>query len=273
MLTSVEVRSSQGSLLTLPLDDITDGIVLEEITGLDPVKATLVSSSFAQQDGAQYHSSRREIRNIILKFGFEADIAGTTVRELRHLLYTYFMPKATVDLRFVDSNGQTVRIDGRVETCETELFSKESIVNASIICFDPDFRELVPETLEGNTVSNTTETLITYDGSVETGIVFELSVNRDLGAFTIYHRPPDGTLRSLDFAASLVSGDVIRISTISGEKSVTLTRAAITSSILYGMSPQANWIEFAPGNNYIRVYTDGAAIPFTIDYTNRYGGL
>lgn len=273
MLESVQIRTPQGSLLTLPLEDVSDGLVLEDILGLDPVKATLVSSSFAQQDGAQYHSSRRETRNLVLKFGFEADIANTTIRALRQRLYEYLMPKSEVDLRFIDSDGSVVRIDGRVETCETDLFSQEPRVNSSILCFDPDFRELTPETITGTTVNTSTETLVMYEGTVETGIEFQLNVNRALSAFTIYHRPPDGTLRSLDFAASLISGDVLNISTVPGAKSLTLTRAATTSSILYGMSPQSSWIELAPGDNYLRVYATGAAVPFEIEYTNRYGGL
>ncbi len=60
MLIKVEARTSSGALLILPLDDVSSGYVVEEIEGLDPVKATLVSSSFAQADGEQYHT-----RNVI----------------------------------------------------------------------------------------------------------------------------------------------------------------------------------------------------------------
>lgn len=273
MLTLVEVRSSQGSLLSLPLEDVSDGLILQDVEGLDPVKATIVSSSFAGMDGSQYQSSRREDRNLILKLDLEPDYITSSVRDLRKRLYKYFMPKSYVSLRFYDSDGLTVDISGRVESFESPLFTNEPEVSISILCFDPDFIDLTPVELNGMTTSGTTETLITYDGSVETGILFTLNLDRNLTEFTFYHRPPDGTLRSMEFAASLVAGDVLKISTVAGNKGANLNRSNSDSSILYGISPQSNWIELMQGDNYIRVYAEGIPIPYNITYTNRYGGL
>lgn len=273
MLTKVEVTNSQGALLGLQLDDVSDGLILEDIQGLDPVKATLVSSSFANLDGEQYHSSRREARNVKLTIGLEPDYITSSVRDLRKRLYGFFMPKSEVTLLFYDSDGLTVNIVGRVESCETALFTKEPAMDISIMCFDPDFIDPNVVTINGMSVSDSTELLIPYDGTVETGILLELDVNRDLTQFTIYHRPPDGTLRTTDFAASLTTGDTLKISTVPGSKYATLTRAASDSSLLYGISPQSNWIELQNGDNYLRLYAEGAGIPYTITYTPRYGGL
>jgi hypothetical protein len=166
-----------------------------------------------------------------------------------------------------------VDIVGYIETCECPLFTDKPKATISILCMDPDFLDLSDDVISGNTTSGTTETLVTYDGTVDTGIEFVLNVDRTLTEFTIYHRPPDGTLRSLDFAASLILGDVVTISTVRGNKFATLTRAGTNSSLLYAVSPQSNWIEFQNGDNHIRIYALGAAIPYTITYTNRYGGL
>jgi hypothetical protein len=57
MLTGVEVRTIQDNLLALSLDDPSSGFIIEEIEGLDPVKASVVSSSFATMDGEQYQFS------------------------------------------------------------------------------------------------------------------------------------------------------------------------------------------------------------------------
>ena len=67
MLKRVEVVTPQGAVLDLPLGDISSSLQIESIEGLDPVKATIASSSFAQLDGAQYQSSRRETRDIKLR--------------------------------------------------------------------------------------------------------------------------------------------------------------------------------------------------------------
>lgn len=272
-ITQVEIRTISGALLTLPLEDVSDGIVLEDIEGLDPVKATLVSSSFAQMDGEQFHSSRREARNIILTLGLEPDYVNESVRDVRSRLYTYLMPKSRVSLRFIMADSLEVEIVGRVESFAAPLFTREPKVNVSIMCFDPDFIALEEVTLEGDTVDDETWTVVEYPGTVETGIVLALSVDRTLTEFTIYHRPEDTQVRQLDFAAALEAGDLVTISTVVGDKYATLVRSTVQSSILYGVSPQSTWIELQQGDNDIRVYAEGLPIPYQILYTPRYGGL
>lgn len=273
MLTLVEARNTQGSLLSLPLDNISGGYSVQEILGLDPVKATIVSSSFAGVDGSQYQSARREDRNITLKLGFEADYITTSVRDLRMKLYNFFMPKSKVDLRFYDSSSLIVNISGWVESCGAPLFSAAPGVDISILCLDSDFLDLTPVVTNGMSTSGAAETLYHYNGSVEAGINFVFNIDRALTEFTIYHRGPDGLLRTMDFAASLASGDVFTLNTVTGSKGVTLTRAGSNSSLLRAKSPQSGWVELLNGDNYIRVYAVGASIPYTITYITRYGGL
>jgi hypothetical protein len=268
MLVRVEVRTPQGTLLNLPLEDVSDGLFIEEIEGLDPVKATLVSSSFANVDGEQNHSSRREARDIKLKVGLETNYATNTVRSLRSLLYSYFMPKSTVFLRFV----------GTVETFETPIFTKEPQADISVRCFNPDFVVPSPTVLELVTVDGTEENEgwldIDYDGTVETGIVIELSLNRVENLITVYNQSPSSGLRQLDFSAPLAVGDTLRLSTVSGAKSATLTRVGTITSVLYGVDPQSAWLTLEQGINRFRVYATGTpAIPYTLEYLTRYGGL
>jgi hypothetical protein len=275
MLEKVEVRTEQGLLLTLPLQDISEGYSVQDIDGLDPVKATIVSSAFANMDGEQYQSSRREKRNLILTLGLNPNYAVGTVSELRKRLYNFFMPEQRIQFRFFHTDMPMVEIWGRVETLDSPKFVKEPVAIISVLCFNPDFYNPEPVVLAGNTTSSTSETTHVYPGTVETGILFKLMVDRPLLEFTIYHRPPDDSLRSLTFstAASLVAGDVVKISTTPGNKYVTLTRSGVDSAFLYGVSPQSNWISLFPGSNKLRVYAEGAAIPYTIEYTTKYGGL
>jgi len=273
MLTKVEVRNPAGALLTLLLDDITDGYVLRNIDGIDPVQATIVSSEFASLDGVQYQTSRRNSRNIILTLGLEPDYATGSVRALRSALYAWFMTKASVNLRFYDSDGTIVAIDGYVETYETPFFVQEPVATISIICPDPDFVELTAVTGSGNTVSDTTEFSFTYNGTVEAGIVFDLLLDRTLAGFTIYHRPPDNIVRQFDFIASMLNADVVTVNTNVGAKAVTLTRSSVQSSFLYGRQPNSAWFLLQPGVNYFRFYATGAAIPFNYSFLERHGGL
>lgn len=278
MLTSVEVRTRQGNLLPLPLEDTSSGLFIEEIEGLDPVKATLVSSSFANVDGEQNHSSRREARDIKLKIGIETDYVTNSVRSLRSRLYSYLMPKSEVFLRFVHSDGFVADIVGTVEAFETPIFTKEPRADISIRCFGPDF--VVPTPVIENFVTvdgtepNEGWTEIDYAGTVETGLVVELTLNRPEQALTIYCQSPGGDVRQLDFSALLAVGDKLRISTVAGGKGATLLRANTLTSVLYGVSPMSAWLELEEGVNKFRVYATGTpAIPYTLEYVIRHGGL
>jgi hypothetical protein len=275
MITLVEVRNTQGSLLNLPLDDASNGIFVQDIDGLHPVKATIVSSSFANLDEEQYQSSRRVTRDITLTLGLEPDYVTTTVSELRNQLYAYFMPKSSVNLRLHDSDSRIVTINGWVESCEAPLWSEDPEMVVVIRCLNSDFSDLIGSTVSGTTVSTTAETLVPYAGSVETGLQFSLYVNRALSTFEIYHRGPDNLMRSLSFSVSpaLIAGDLLHINTNPGAKTAYVSRGDGDLPMLYAISPQSSWLKLLPGSNYFRVYATGAAIPFAIAYTNRYGGL
>lgn len=274
MLERVEVVSSQGALLNLPLEDSNAGLLIEEINGLDPVKATITSSSFAQMDGGQYQSSRREERNIVALITLEPEFGVSTVRELRRRLYSYAMPKSEIELRFYSTDMPPVRINGRVESLEGALFTAEPAMNLSVLCFDPDFYEPEPIVMAGNTYAVTGSDLdIDYTGSVETGILFKLNVNRVASIFSIYVVDPSGSSTQLDFSTPLQNGDVVEISTVPGSKYAHLTRGGVETSVLYAISPQSKWLEIHPGESTLRVVAPGHPIPYTIEYVRKHGGL
>lgn len=273
MITLIEARTPLGTLLSMDVEGVETGFVIQNIDGLDPVNASIVSSSYASIDGAQYQFSRRDTRNIVMTIGMESDFITASVRDLRTQLYSFFMPETQVSLRFYMDDGLVVNTSGRVESFVAPLFTDEPNAVISIICFDPDFLDATPVILSGSTESSTTDTYVNYDGTSQTGFTFVLNVNRSLTEFTIYNRTSDNVVRILDFAATLQADDVLTISTIPGSKSITLVRAGITSSLLYGMTSQSDWLTFLPGDNYIRVYATGAAIPYELTYTTRYGGL
>lgn len=273
MLSKVEARTNQGAMLSLPLSDASSGLEVRDIKGLDPVPAHLVSSSFARLDGEQFQSSRREKRNIVLTLGLEPDWGQTTVGQLRAQLYKFFMPKSDSTLRFYTDDFPIVDILGTVETFDCPLFVKDPEATISLICFDPDF--YTPDVLQfaGNTTSGSTAQVITYDGTVDTGIVLTMNINRSMTGFTVYNQPAGDVAHTMQFTAALLAGDVVQISTVAGNKFATLTRGGVQSSLLYAISPVSEWSTFQPGNNSFWVNATGAAVPFTVQYTEKIGGL
>lgn len=273
MLSKVEARTPQGDLLGLTLQDPADGIILAEVEGVGPVKASLVSSDYARIPGASFRSARREKRDLTFKFDLESDDLNYSVQDLRQRLYKFFMPQSPVNLRFYDSSGTSVDIAGRVETFETPLFAQEPSAAIGVQCYDPDFIDTTLITETGSTTFTGLETPIYYEGSVSSGVNFKLLVNRSISDLTLYQRIPDGSFRTLEFASPMVSGDVLEINNVPGAKKVTLTGGGMVRSVLYGVSPRSTWISLEPGTNFFRAYAEGAAVPYVITYNNRYGGL
>lgn len=273
MLIKIEVRTDGGTLLTLPLTDYSEGYTIEDLTGLDPVKATLVYSSFAQQDGTDFQSAQRGNRDLVLKIGFQPNYVSTTALNLRQRLYGFFMPKSNVRLRFYEDTGLTVEIAGRIESFDSPRFTKEPDATIGITCFSPDFVDLTRKSFTGNTTAGTTQTSLTYLGTVETGFNFLFFPNRAMSGFTMYNTSEDGVQRSFQLTVPIIANDTISFSTVPGGKGVTLNRLGISSSILYGVSPSSNWLNLFPGINKLRVLASGVAIPWNIYYADRYGGL
>lgn len=255
------------------LDNPEDGYVVKDIEGLDPVEAIIVSGSFANSDGEQFQSSRRGKRTIVIKLDLRYDYGGLSASQLRAGLYGYFMPKMDVTLRLVDDLLGTLEIKGVVESFSAPLFVQEPEASITVLCFDSDFKK--PESLIvfGNTNSDYTESLIHYEGTVETGVTLRVLPNRQVNEITLYHRTPDNVDSTLPFLGPLLNLDQLIIRTIPGQKGATLIRNFAERSVLYGLSPYAHWITLKPGNNYIRVHAEGAAIPYSLEFINRYGGL
>lgn len=273
MLTLVEVVNASSNTLQLPLADSSAGYEVQDIEGLDPVKATLTSSTMPQIDGAQPQNAQRGTRNITMTLGLSPDYVTNTVDSLRSDLYDYFMPEANILLRFYKDDVLTVVTQGQVESCENSMFSADPAVDISIICYDPDFYAPDEDSISGNTVTDTTIETITYEGSSDTGVIFTLNIDRSLSGFTLYNTRPDGTLQKFDVEGSFDLDDVVTITSISGAKSIVLNRDSLTTSPLYFVSQPVNWITLAKGDNQFRVVASGAAVPYTITYTPKYGGL
>lgn len=154
MLTNLEVYNvdlAGAPLLPLSTDGIeADPIQVRGITGLEPVKATVNTTPFSSADGESHNGNLVGKRNIVITVGFNPDWATQTVDSLRDILYTYFMPKNKVALRFFDTVRVPREIQGWVESCVPVLFSKDPEMQISIICPQPYFTDAEATVVEGD---------------------------------------------------------------------------------------------------------------------------
>jgi len=282
-LTANNPRSNDS--LELPLDDISAGFIVKDIEGLGPVKATLSSSASSNFDGAYFHTSRREPRNIIIKLGLDPNYSTTSVFSLRSQIYNVFMPKTEVKLEFSLFNHFTneyldLEISGRIETCDPSIFEKEPSVDVSIMCFEPDFIDPNEVEITGTAVSSANDHLTFdwyYEGTVETG--FFLSIEGTGGShgnngFAIRKELPGGVIQSMSYFPNFPDGDFLELSTVDGDKFARIADVNDdTTSILYDLEVSHEWIKLYSGINVMTVRTSGGGHPFIVKYNNRYGGL
>lgn len=273
MLTLVEVTNDRGDTLELPLLDASAGYSVREITGLDPVDAALTTTTMAQQDGAQPQNARRDSRNITMKLGLEPDYVETTVQSLRAALYPYLLPKKNVQLAFYLDGELYVTTSGQVESFQNPMFSADPEVDISILCYDPDFYSPDAVSFGSSTVSNTNTQIITYEGTTEAGIIFEMTLDRDIDSFAIYSTKPDNTVQQFLATGDFRNGDVLTMISIEGLRAFTITRDMIPFSAMYYVDVTSNWISLENGDNDFRVFTSGAAISYTVTYTPKYGAI
>jgi len=275
MLTLVEVTNPLGSTLQLPLLDSSAGYVVEDIEGLDPVTATLTTSSLAQVDGATPQNAQRTTRNITMTLGLQPDFVTNSVQSLRSALYDYLITKANVKMGFYLDGSLFAITSGQVEDFQNTMFSADPAVDISIICYDPDFYAPSQTSQSGDTVSDTTTMDVVYPGTTETGVIFTLNVNATItGGLTVYNTAPDNSLQKMFIDGDYISGDVVTVNTIPLQKAVTLTRSGLQSSLLAELDPTATWISLKKGTNKFRsVVAGGGSIPYTVAFTPKFGAI
>jgi hypothetical protein len=279
MLTAVKVRNPQGEELVLYTENVSSGLAVADIDGLDPVKATLVSSSFATIDGQRFQSSRRESRNIVLKLSMEPNYVTTTIQSIRDLLYRMFMTETTVTLIFTQSDGPDLEIVGVIESFDAPRFARDLLATVSIMCFAPNLLDKTPRSVNVPSASSTVATWFEYGGTVEAGTTISFTVGSiPMDWFSIAHVRPDGEVERLEFAGmTLNPGDTVSIVSLPGEKNVTVRVESTTVEALWAMQPGSAWISLRPGRNGIALVTDWdvamGGLTAKVDYIHCHGGV
>lgn len=274
MLTAVDITNLRGNTLQLPLRTAPGGYVVRDIEGLDPVAASLVTSTMAQVDGAQPQNARRDSRNITMKLGLKPVYAVSSVRDLRAGLYDYFLPKANIKLGFYDDDVLSFITSGQVESCDAPMFSADPEADISILCYDPDFYAPSNILVTSHTQSDNVTTIpITYQGSSDTGFIFSMTLTRTMTTLSLVGTTPDGTTRTFTLTGTFLSGDVLTINTIPGQKEITILRTGELMDVLYYMNNQSTWPILQKGLNIFAAYSPGAGISYGVTYTPKFGGI
>ena len=284
MIKSITVTNPKNESLKLILKNpiASGGIAVLDVDGLGPPKASVNSTVISTMDGVRINSVRAGSRNVVLTLAF----VGTDVEAIRHETYRYFPLKKTVGLT-IETDHRTLETYGTVESNEPDIFSQQEGTSISIVCEEsflrasdnygltvedyydvhPQFTfpfenssgsgSLTEKVIEFSRIDMSQSESIHYWGDVDTGAIFHITALGPVVTPSVFN-PDTGQILTIDsdkvadiMGSGIVSGDEIFISTVKGQKSVTLERSGSPYNIMNALGTNVSWIQLESGDNTI----------------------
>ena len=181
----------------------------------------------------------------------------------------------------IETDNRIAETEGYVESNEPNIFSKESDVQISVLCESPFFasvdedgkqqtnfsnvvamfefpfsnESLTDPLLEFGRIINKKENTVYYDGDAETGCVIHLHAIGTVEMVNIYNiKTGEKMVLDTDKLETLtgdkiIYGDTITISTVKGNKYISLLRNGVTYNILNILGKDTEWFQLARGDN------------------------
>lgn len=277
------VKNNNGEVLNLTTSS---KYTLYKITGLQPPVSMINTSTNATSDGVTENSVRVDKRNIVLYIALEGDI-----EESRINLYKYFPLKKTITIYF--KNGRRdVRIEGKVELIECDLFSNRQVAQISVICPQPYFKAIndivsyfseisklfefpfsIPASgIEFSAITTNIRKSIINSGDVPSGLIIDMYAIGTVVNPVIY----DVFKRThIKLMLTMEANDRIIINTNQGKKSVTLIRGGVATNVLGHLYPDSTWLTLEAGDNVFTYDTESGTSNLQLTFTSSvlYGGV
>ena len=267
---NAKIENANGDVLKLTGDEAVYQVV--NITGLNPPKAQINTTTIVGLDGAAFNSSKLEMRNIVLLIKINGN-----VEQNRLNLYKYFRTKEKCTFYYSNRNLD-VFIQGYVESIECGLFSKSEQAQISIICPYPYFKSIYESQADSSNIQGqfifpfsinlnspvVISMIVGESGSIyvfnrsesETGAIIEIDVINPVSSIQIQDIS-NGNNFEIDY--SFLAEDKIIINTNKGQKSVTLIRNGTISNIFSSIKRGSTFFQLSAGNNTFEYLTDGTS--------------
>ena len=264
-----------------------------KIEGLNLPPGTISTSSYAGMDGSYLNSAFIEKRNLVINF----EMRGVGLEKRRHALYRVVKPSRYIKV-YYKTAGIDVYTEGYVETCEVSNFDALTSGQISIICPDPywystsavyayysqvtgAFHFPFPESDAPFPLGiySTTDNIIIQNDGDETGFTIQIEASSsetvpEIAAVTptIYNAD---TGEYLQIKGDILKGDIITITTKTGNKTVTLTRNGVDSNIINRLVSGSTWLSLREGKNtfHVQAVRGVKNLKVTLMHRNAYLGV
>lgn len=281
MVKSLTVQNyrKESAKIVLYEDCPSHGMIISQIEGLGPPKASINLSNFVTKDGGIFNSSRVEDRNLVLHLYL---VDAPTIEDARLNVYKYFPIQKKCRI-LVETDRRKAQVYGYVESVEPEIFSDMESVQVSIICPESYWQSIEDggsqitlfsgenplfefpfsnESLSNNLLelsesNKVTEGIVDYAGDVGCGVSMVLYVVDSLStvgspsSVTITNHTTKDTMTLNLNGLTLQQDDEIRIDTTFGNKSIILYRDGTTTNLLNRLGSTSEWLRITRGENLI----------------------
>lgn len=261
--------------------------VVLSCSGLNPPSASIFTAKSPNRKGSKYKGSSLDERPMILTIKLLGDIEANRIA-----LYDWVSTENYVKIYY--KNGKRdVYIEGYVQDCPIDFFTKSEVVSVSILCPDPYFKDLqeistelatlLPQftfsfaiDAEGvpfSTVKNDNHTPIINTGT-ETGCTLTLTFKGDAYGITIYNAR--NTTERMVINHTFKSGDTVVIDTDNTPKKIELTDiSGVKSNILRYVESNPTWFTLKNGINEFGFIAEAGQsnIAMSISFKSKYAGV
>ena len=142
------------------------------VTGLDPGKAVINTTTIAGVDGTRFNSARLNNRNIVIMLKINGD-ADTN----RQNLYQKFPLKEEVKITVTTNKTGTIK--GHIDSISCNVFDQKQIMQISVLCDDPYFYGTDYVKTETWDAENEDPHSLAVTNSGEVGTGFSLEIDYD----------------------------------------------------------------------------------------------
>lgn len=266
----LEVENKTGQKITLTHNE---NYTISEIVGLNPPSATINTSIIAGFDGAKLNSTRVDMRQIEIYLNIEKNVAASRID-----LYRVFKSKQYIKLHYTNEY-RDVYIEGYVQNFSIEYFSSKQLAQIVIICPEPYFKDIDELIIDSNIVDDkfsfpfglieSGETLGEYftqldvniinDSDVDAGFTMELRASSEVINPKIINR---NNLEYFGINYTMQEGDMIRITSYQGNKTVKLTRNGTETNIFNYIIENSTWLQLIAREENVFTYTADSGLDY-----------
>ena len=281
-----KVQNTKNNVLELTHNESEFQIV--KIEGLNPPNAQINTSNIAGMDGAKFNSSFVNSRNIVIYIKLNGDVEANRI-----YLYSFFRIKQWCKF-YYKNQRRDVYIEGYVENVACDLFSNNEIMQISLLCPQPYFKDVdtiiddisktiaafeFPFAIDSNGIEFSTYdqsriSTVINNSEIENGIIIKINVVTPCNKIQIRNTI---TAETFTMNYNFIKNDIITINTNKGEKSVNLKRGANVTNLFTALSNNSKFFQLEIGNNFFSYLVDDGtndeAIEVIFEHNTIYGGV